>query len=505
MSGRWATEGRRDAARHVVVSRHAVGRCLAGLLATMVTGCEAAVPWGEGAPGLPGARTFTVERHLDDEGLQAASEALAREASELLAVGLPLEGDGTGPVRLDLAHLPLASLAFLREPEGLALALEVPAFSLPWREASSPDDTSPETVDTCPLRTGALRLGPGRFTVPLAFATDELGRLRPRLAPYARWRGPLEVDHGPVSEGCPELDPSTLPGELTRLLPAAVDHALAPDLVPVLGFDLPAELVAHPRLAIRLRARTEAPVTPVEAGISAWFELAVHAEAAPCVAPLSPAASPAWRPAGRASSSTGLGLPVAGLEALFEAVTLAGHLCGAAPLAVPLEPSAVARLAPTWSSPFIADSPSLSPELAVPSVSAAWAPSALPVLRPDPTTSDLVLAMAGLELGLWGRWQGARWQLAAMTVSLEARLTLTLTESGALSVRLLDLAVAVPVTRSGLLPPPPVEEARALAEAFLAPGLEALPLVAMPASLTPQTARAATTRPADGIIAIPTR
>jgi hypothetical protein len=96
------------------------------------------------------------------------------------------------------------------------------------------------------------------------------------------------------------------------------------------------------------------------------------------------------------------------------------------------------------------------------------------------------LALANLELSLWGRWEGARWQLAAMTLAVEARLGLALSTSGQLTFVLEDLAVSVPVARSGLLPPPPMPEARALAEAALGGVLDGLPLVALPASLAPR-------------------
>ena len=477
------------------------------VIAALTGACEAPPPWGSGAASLetPGHMS-SLEQHLDAPALADATRQLMQATGVLRAEGLQLAGDAASSVVFAAARLPVARLAVLRDEDGRALGLEVPSTSLAW------SGLSPATEDAaCPAAAGTVALGPGRFTLPLAFATDDLGRLRPRVAARARWDGPFEAAEVPTREAepCPPPDASSLAEALTRQLPPAVDLALGPELVQLLGLDLPAVLVSlrpaedalPPPLDVRMRARATEPVGAAEDGVSAWFELAVSATPAPCVAPLAlrdPPESPAYvRPPARA----GLNVPVAALEAVLGAVTLAGHLCGADSAVGTLDGATIRALAPRWTAPF-GDAP--------PATTVAWAPTSLPRLEAwrtaDPTEpARLTLTLDGLELGLWAAWEGARWQLAAMTIDVSATLGLTVAADGRLTSRLDTVEVAVPVTRSGLLHPPAVEEARALAAAILRRTLDGRTLVTLPRSLTPPETRDALVDPASAHVVLPSR
>jgi hypothetical protein len=479
------------------------GRLAAAVSATVaLAGCPTpAPPWGAGAAAMPGAQTVALAHLLDDASLTLATARLTDVTTTLRTEGLPLAAEAGAKVVFEDARLPLEALAIVRDPDGLALILEVAPRSIAWSSAAA----------GCPTARGALSLGPGRFTLPLAFATDDLGRLRPHVGPRARWDGLLGTpdrgdDAAASGHDCAPPDASALADALTRQLPPAVDLALAPELAPVLGLDLAAVLTTagppeRPTLDLRLRARTADPVGPAEGLVAARFELQVSATPAPCVASLKLRDEPPRPAYASAPSGAGLELPVRALEAALEAVVLAGHLCGELPLSPPLDGPAVAALEGSWAAPLGEDPPA---------VSVAWSPTALPRLTATETPEEdgettLTLRLDGLELALWTTWEGARWRLAAMTLDLQARLRLELGADGALRTRLEALEVEVPVARSGLLRPPALTEARALAAATLRPALDGLALFTLPASLAPATQRAVTVDPTTGLLTLPTR
>jgi len=441
------------------------------------------IPWGEGAVDLPlsSARSVTgIERHVPESALAAVAAALTTAT-----IGTPMRlvgaGDSAG-IFFD-REIPITSFDLKTNGRGLVLIARVPPTDVVWWQ--NPTDPTQQELGC----SGTLTLGPGTYSVALDFATDKLGRITTLPADRAEWDGPFS--HVPAADNgseCKDVQGLDLAGLLSRRVPATIAAHEGGAIARALGFALATRLggtapFSPGQVRAHLRAREEQPVVPRDGGLSAYFELQVQAETAPCLAPWSftpgrpdTVVDHTFTSAG-AYSDAGLFIPRAAIAASLEALTVAGGLCGSLErLSAPLDRVTVAQLVPSWAGELRGGE--------VGQVALEWQPHG----PPDVTIDDddrLHWTFNRIDVAVYGAWGGATWRLGGLSATLDVSVAFEVHRDGAISATVMDVELTDTASDAGLLATPMAGELEALIAFVVSDLLDGREFIRLPAELAP--------------------